>query len=197
MVSCDVARPRNANATRQAILEAARVRFCADSYDEVGMRDVALDVGVDAALISRYFGSKEDLFIAVLESCKNGRDLMDGPRQDFGERLAREIIYDEVMTCGDEGSGVKIRGLLILLRSIGSAKAMEVVQRTSDSRFFDPLSQWLSGEDAPVRARLAASIIMGMAISRELSEGFSSLDDEQKRDLARRMADILQAIVDS
>ncbi len=173
------------------------MRFCADSYDEVGMRDVARDVGVDAALISRYFGSKEDLFIAVLESCKNGRDLMDGPRQDFGERLAREIIYDEVMTCGDEGSGVKIRGLLILLRSIGSAKAMEVVQRTSDSRFFDPLSQWLSGEDAPVRARLAASIIMGMAISRELSEGFSSLDDEQKRDLARRMADILQAIVDS
>ena len=80
MVSCDVARPRNANATRQAILEAARVRFCADSYDEVGMRDVARDVGVDAALISRYFGSKEDLFVAVLESCKNGRDLMDGLR---------------------------------------------------------------------------------------------------------------------
>ena len=58
MVLCDAPRPRNANATRQAILEAARERFCSDSYDDVGMRDVARDVGVDAALISRYFGSK-------------------------------------------------------------------------------------------------------------------------------------------
>ncbi|MEG1028483.1 MAG: TetR family transcriptional regulator [Brevundimonas sp.] len=53
MVLCDAPRPRNANATRQAILEAARERFCSDSYDDVGMRDVARDVGVDAALISR------------------------------------------------------------------------------------------------------------------------------------------------
>ena len=54
-------RPRNAAATRTAILEAARERFAAESYDDVGMRDIARDVGVDAALISRYFGSKDDL----------------------------------------------------------------------------------------------------------------------------------------
>ena len=74
---CHVApRPRNAEATRAAILEAARERFARDSYDDVGMRDIARDVGVDAALVSRYFGSKEDLFTAVLDSCENGADLM-------------------------------------------------------------------------------------------------------------------------
>nr|WP_303682884.1 TetR/AcrR family transcriptional regulator [Brevundimonas naejangsanensis] len=196
MVLCDVPRPRNANATRQAILEAARERFCAESYDDVGMRDVARDVGVDAALISRYFGSKEDLFVAVLDSCKNGRDLMDGPRDDFGQRLAREIVYGEAAACApDDGSG-RMRGLLILLRSIGSSKAMDVVQHTTNNRFFEPLTQWIGGEDAPVRARLAAGLIMGMAISRELSDGFSNLDEAQKASLAGRMADALQGLVD-
>lgn len=196
MVICDVPRPRNANATRQAILEAARERFCSESYDDVGMRDIARDVGVDAALISRYFGSKEDLFVAVLDSCKNGRDLMDGSREDFGERLAREIIYGEVMPCQDEAAGAKMRGLLILLRSVGSTKAMDVVQRTSNSRFFDPLTQWIGGKNAPVRARLAAGLIMGMAIGRELSDGYSALDEDQKAEMARRMAVALQGLVD-
>lgn len=197
MVLCDAPRPRNANATRQAILEAARERFCSDSYDDVGMRDVARDVGVDAALISRYFGSKEDLFVAVLDSCKNGRDLMDGPREDFGDRMAREIIYDEVMPCQDDGAGAKMRGLLILLRSVGSAKAMDVMQRTSNSRFFDPLAAWIGGPDAPVRARLAAGLIMGMAIGRELSDGYASLDETQKAEMARRLAVALQGLIDN
>jgi len=197
LVLCDAPRPRNANATRQAILEAARERFCSDSYDDVGMRDVARDVGVDAALISRYFGSKEDLFVAVLDSCKNGRDLMDGPREDFGDRLAREIVYGDLTPCEADGDGARMRGLLILLRSVGSAKAMDVMQRTSNNRFFDPLAAWIGGPDAPVRARLAAGLIMGMAIGRELSDGYASLDETQKAELARRMSAALQGLIDN
>ncbi|MGX8273090.1 TetR/AcrR family transcriptional regulator [Brevundimonas diminuta] len=196
MVLCDVPRPRNANATRQAILEAARERFCAESYDDVGMRDVARDVGVDAALISRYFGSKEDLFVAVMDSCKNGRDLLEGDRADFGERLAREIVYGDMTPCEHQDGGVKMRGLLIVLRSIGSAKAMDVIQRTSNSRFFEPLTQWIGGEDAAVRARMVAGLIMGMAIGRELSDSYSMLDDTQKASLARRMSTTLQGLID-
>ena len=170
MALCDVPRPRNAHATRQAILEAARERFCAESYDDVGMRDIARDVGVDAALISRYFGSKEDLFVAVLDSCKNGRDLMEGPRDDFGRRLAREIVYGEAAACApDDGSG-RMRGLLILLRSIGSSKATDVVQNTSNTRFFEPLTQWIGGADAPVRARLAGRPKRLGAVARQADE---------------------------
>lgn len=196
MVLCDAPRPRNANATRQAILDAALERFCAESYDDVGMRDVARDVGVDAALISRYFGTKEDLFVAVLDSCKNGRDLMEGDRADFGERMAQEIIHGDRVPCQEDTAEGKMRGLLILLRSVGSAKAMDVVQRSSNSRFFDPLTQWIGGEDAPVRARLVAGLIMGMAIGRELSDGFSTLNDAQKDSLRARMATALQGLID-
>jgi AcrR family transcriptional regulator len=186
---CHVApRPRNAEATRAAILNAARERFARESYDDVGMRDIAGDVGVDAALVSRYFGSKEDLFTAVLDSCENGAELMEGDRSTFGERIAHEAIYEAK-------SESKLKGLLVLLRSVGSTKAMELVQRTGNERFFNPFAEWVGGPDAAVRARLAAAFVMGMAVSREITGGFGlkPRECEQMRD---RMAVILQGIID-
>ena len=55
-------RPRNATQTRADILSAARRRFGAEGYERTTLRAVAADVGVDAALVIRYFGSKQDLF---------------------------------------------------------------------------------------------------------------------------------------
>ena len=186
---CHVApRPRNAEATRAAILEAARERFARESYDDVGMRDIARDVGVDAALVSRYFGSKEDLFTAVLDSCENGADLMEGDRATFGQRIAHEAIFE-----GKSES--KLKGLLILLRSVGSTKAMELVQRTGNERFFNPFSEWDGGPEAAVRARLAAAFIMGMAVSREITAGFGLTPAECEK-LADRMGVLLQDIID-
>lgn len=186
---CHVApRPRNAEATRAAILEAARERFARESYDDVGMRDIAGDVGVDAALVSRYFGSKEDLFVAVLDSCENGADLMEGDRATFGRRVAHEAIFETK-------SESKLKGLLILLRSVGSTKAMELVQRTGNLRFFNPFTEWVGGDDAAVRARLGAAFIMGMAVSREITGGFGLTADEC-RSMEARMAAILQDIID-
>lgn len=186
---CHVApRPRNAEATRAAILAAARERFARESYDDVGMRNIAGDVGVDAALVSRYFGSKEELFVSVLDSCENGADLMAGDRHDFGRRVAHEAIFEAK-------SESKLRGLLILLRSIGSAKAMDLVQRTGNERFFKPFAEWVGGENAAVRARLATGFIMGMAVSREITGGYGLTPAEC--DLMRdRMAAILQSIID-
>lgn len=186
---CHVApRPRNAEATRAAILAAARERFARESYDDVGMRDVAGDVGVDAALVSRYFGSKEELFVSVLDSCENGADLMTGDRHDFGRRVAHEAIFEAK-------SESKLRGLLILLRSIGSAKAMELVQRTGNERFLNPFAEWVGGENAAVRARLATGFIMGMAVSREITGGYGLTTAECEL-MSDRMAAILQDIID-
>ena len=186
---CNAApRPRNAEATRAAILTASLERFSRESYDDVGMRDIAKDVGVDAALVSRYFGSKEDLFSSVLDSCSNGNELINGPREHFGRRVAHELIF----AAKKEG---KLKGLLIMLRSVGSAKAMEIVQRTGSERFFDPFAEWVGGEDAMVRARLAAATIMGMAVSREITGGLGLTPKECER-LEIRLGRMLQDIID-
>jgi len=186
---CHVApRRRNAEATRAAILEVARERFARESYGDVGVRDIARRVGVDAALVSRYFGSKEDLFTAVLDSCGNGSELMEGDRATFGDRIAHEVIFH-----GKSES--KLKGLPILLRSVGSSKAMELVQRTGTERFFNPFAEWVGGPDAAVRARLAAALIMGMTVTREVTRGFG-LTVEECESMKTRLAAILQDIID-
>jgi AcrR family transcriptional regulator len=60
-------RPRNATQTRADILSAARRRFATEGYERTTLRAVAADVGVDAALVIRYFGTKQDLFAAAAE----------------------------------------------------------------------------------------------------------------------------------
>ena len=182
------ARPRNAAATRGAILDAATRRFTAESYDQVGMRDIAKDVGVDPALISRYFGSKEDLFRTVIDDCGSGQDLMSGDRATFGERIAHDLVY------GPRKEG-KMAWLLIMMRSSTSTKALEVIQRASREGFYQPFVEWVGGEHAAVRVRLAAGLMMGLSISKDLAHGLE-LSPEECEMLRGRIAELLQGLID-
>jgi AcrR family transcriptional regulator len=57
--------------TRAEILAIACRRLVADGYYGVTMRAIAAEAGVDAALISYYFGSKKGLFGAALALSAN------------------------------------------------------------------------------------------------------------------------------
>ena len=61
-------RRRDAVETRRLLLRAARHRFAVQGYAATTVREIADDAGVNAALISRYFQSKEGLF----EECLSG-----------------------------------------------------------------------------------------------------------------------------
>jgi AcrR family transcriptional regulator len=70
--------------TRRRLVDAARARFRASAYEGVTLRDIALDAGVDASLVNRYFGGKAGLYRAVLQSLGPGRDLIARPADTFG-----------------------------------------------------------------------------------------------------------------
>ncbi len=53
--------------TRAAIELAARRRFAELGYPRTTMRGIAADAGVDPRLITHFFGSKQELFVAVVE----------------------------------------------------------------------------------------------------------------------------------
>jgi AcrR family transcriptional regulator len=76
-------RPRNASQTRADILSAARRRFGAEGYERTTLRAVAADVGVDAALAIRYFGSKQDLFAAAADFAIELPDLSSVDREEI------------------------------------------------------------------------------------------------------------------
>lgn len=80
-------RPRNAAQTRADILVAACRRFAAEGYDRTTLRAIATDVGVDAALVIRYFGSKQDLFATATEFTIELPDLTDAGPEDIADML--------------------------------------------------------------------------------------------------------------
>ena len=81
------ARTRNAEATRADILTAARVRFGSEGYERTTLRAIAADVGVDPALVIRYFGSKQDLFAAAAEFSLDLPDLTGVEPDELAEAL--------------------------------------------------------------------------------------------------------------
>lgn len=80
-------RPRNAAQTRADILAAARHRFATDGFDRTTLRAIAADVGVDAALVIRYFGSKQDLFATATEFAIDLPDLTEAEPEDIADML--------------------------------------------------------------------------------------------------------------
>lgn len=182
-------RSRNGPATRTAILIAARNRFAHDGYDGAGLRDIAADVGVDAALVCRYFGSKEELFAEALACVSGVGDLLQGDVEGFGERVARYLVLEPRDDC-------KLATLLMVLRSASSPRAAAVIRQNSQSQFYSPIEAWLGdGPGAPVRARLLAGVITGFAISRAVDENYG-LDTEARESLCAQLADLLQRAIE-
>jgi AcrR family transcriptional regulator len=170
------------------MLDAAVGRFARDGYDGASVGDIAADAGVDAALVNRYFGGKEELFNEVLACSPSPAHLFDGGREGFGARVAKAVVIDET-------HDRKLDCIFAMLRSASSPRASRAIRESSQARFYDPLTAMLEGEDKVVRARLIGAMIMGVAISRALVPDLG-LDDEGRETFCRTLANTLQQLAD-
>ena len=59
-------------ATRTAILDAAKKLFAAKGFGAATVRDICTEAGANIALVSRYFGSKSELYAEVCRSLFDG-----------------------------------------------------------------------------------------------------------------------------
>src|SRR6266446_5270102 len=104
-------RPRNAAATREAILQSALAAFSRHGYDGIGVREIAQAAGVTAVLVNRYFGSKEELFAAAVEIAFSDISVLEGDSSSLAHRLTEAVIAKS------EKDADPIDPLLLLLRS--------------------------------------------------------------------------------
>ena len=179
-------RGRNATATRQAILDAAKASFMCDGYEQVGVREIAGRAGVDPALVNRYFGSKEGLFAEAVASKFDLRALFEGDRATLGERLARYVLQKK-------SSAEEYDPLVALLRSTSCAAPARMLREALQEGFVKPLATRLDGPDAVQRAELVGSTLLGLLVHRTVIGGASQDDNEQ---LAALVAPTLQALID-
>ncbi|MBU3061762.1 TetR family transcriptional regulator [Nocardia sp. NEAU-G5] len=152
---------RRSDATRAAILDAARRRFAQDGYRKATIRAIAADAEIDPSMVMRYYGNKEGLFGAALEIDLELPDL-DGVAQDsLGEVLVRRFLELWEVTPGNEI-------LLTILRSAMTDDAMveHLRRRVFGEQLMPMVLRVGDPADAPRRAGLIASQILGLALCR-------------------------------
>jgi AcrR family transcriptional regulator len=183
-------RRRDAAATRQALLEAARARFTRLGYDRTTLRAVAADAQVNLALIKRYFDSKEGLFKAALPATRRFLGI-DGefPRDPAGlaEALSRKLSDKDwasgenpvlmlLRVSGDERvDGMRRQALLDFSRSM-----LDASDRQSD--------------DGLLRAQLLVALGVGVAVVRS-NVGLLPLRDATADDLAGPLRDVVDVLL--
>ncbi|GAB2557523.1 TetR/AcrR family transcriptional regulator [Nocardia heshunensis] len=150
--------------TRQAILEVARRRFLAEGYVQVTMRSLAADAGVDAALISYFFGSKRGLFAAVMTLPENPADLLAAALPGDPAGLARRVLTSLLATWDDPIRGQAIR--TVLAASIQDPDLARGIREMIDRELITVLADHLGGTRARARAGLFATQALGLIHAR-------------------------------
>jgi AcrR family transcriptional regulator len=138
---------------RAAILAAASTLFVDRGYAGTSLRDIGRAADADAALVIHHFGSKDGLFLAVLESVGPQHPISEGPLDSLGERFIRFVL--------DAGPQVRST-FLAMLRAADSDSINEELRRQHELAFVRPLRARLTGADADLRASLAAGLVGGL-----------------------------------
>lgn len=153
--------PTGRAATEAALVASARRVLTRTGYDGAGVREIAAGAGVDAALVNRYFGSKQGLLRAALGGAFRVGDLLVGERATLGVRLARWLVRRPAPSDGvDPG--------LLLVRSAGSAEAQAELRAAFEAQVVGALAAWLGPPDATARARAVASVLFGAVLVRDV-----------------------------
>jgi AcrR family transcriptional regulator len=151
--------------TRQAILDAARVRFASDGFTATTIRRVALDAGVDASLVMQFFRSKNELFAAVMsispDALARFATAFEGPDEHLGERVVRAYL-------GVWESSEDSEPLMAMLRgAIVNEQASEQLREFIQARLLDGMAaRRADHDDAALRAGLASSMLVGIVVGR-------------------------------
>jgi AcrR family transcriptional regulator len=180
--------PRDAANTRDRILDAARLCFSQRSYENVGVREIGKAAGVDAALVNRYFGSKEGLFAQAI----GGAFHVDEHLPVSFERLGEHLV-DEVMATGDDADAA-FNPLRLLLLAASSPATAAMVSDRFHAEFVLPLAKKLRGRDPELRAALIGSYVIGLATMRHLLSS-PALVSASRRKVMALTGDAIQACV--
>ncbi|WP_344948747.1 TetR family transcriptional regulator [Actinomadura miaoliensis] len=173
-------RPRDREATRRRLLEAARDLFGEHGYDGVTVRMIAAAADANVALVHRYFGSKAGLFAEVLEGESALAGLIAaGDAAALPRRLAEHVVRAVHRT---------VPGPLprMIDRSVGNPEVQLILSEHTERVLVEPLVARLDGPDARARAALAAQLIMGVGPIRRML-GMADLRAADPAELADRL----------
>jgi AcrR family transcriptional regulator len=179
-------RPRDAEQTRADILRAARIAFATRGYTQAGIRDIAKEAGITAALVVRYFGSKRDLFLSAIASDGKLTAVFEGERENLGQRVVQYLMTKPIREADT---------LSMMLLGAADEEIRELSTKNLQETLTRPLARWLGGPDAEARAVLILSVISGVWTYRVLLP-IKPLSGTPDAAVVSALASMLQGLID-
>jgi AcrR family transcriptional regulator len=154
--------------SRDVVLAAAKKRFAMEGYEKTTLRAIARDAHVDPSMVLYLFGSKEELFRESLRLIMDPDVLVaaltdsDG---DIGTRMVR--TYLRIWETPDTAGSMRA----MLQSATSNPDAHEAFRGFMQSYVLPAVSEVLGGgEQARLRAMLAGSQLVGVAMLRYVME---------------------------
>jgi AcrR family transcriptional regulator len=180
------ARPRDAAASKVALLRAAQALFGQQGFEGTTTREIGEAAGVDAALIARYFGSKADLYIAAVAA----EDAEGTPSEYDG----LEHMADVVVSRADRRGPGPI--LQAIARSDTSTEIRDAATGRLARRLVGPLADTMKAQGVDrtqLRAEVAVSALLGINLARSLG-WFAEIRSVPRAELVDLIVDALGPI---
>jgi AcrR family transcriptional regulator len=149
--------------TREQIAVAARSLFATLGYDRATFRAIAAEAGVDPALVVHFYGTKERLFLEVMQLPPQVADAMvriaEGPRAQMGRRFA-ELVVGAL-------ENPATRPIIVgRIRCASSHPDAAALVRETVTRDISRLTTAIGGDHPETRAVLVGTHIVGFATTR-------------------------------
>jgi AcrR family transcriptional regulator len=184
-------RRAGASTTREDILAAARGLFAERGYDKTTIRAIAAQAGVNPALVHHFFGTKDQVFAAVLDfpvdpAALRAR-LLDGPREGFGRR-----VLTEMLTVWGDPDG-RDAGLALVRAAMTNPTAAVMLRQFVERVLLHSVGEALGAD--PLRMSAAVAQALGLMVLR-FGIGVEPLASAEVSDLVDLLAPVIQAYVD-
>ena len=158
--------------TKGSILAAARAEFGARGYHQATIRGIAAGAGVDPALIHHYFGSKDDLFAASIDlplrPAEIAETILAGGLESAGRNIT--TLFFTVW----ENPATRDPLMAVLRGAFGTEQGAAVLREFFGTAMLGRVAPQIGGPDAELRASLAVSHLIGVAVLRYVV-GFPAL----------------------
>ncbi|MFE7928551.1 TetR family transcriptional regulator [Streptomyces sp. NPDC057456] len=154
---------RDAEATKAAILRAARYLLARQAHADITLKAVAERAGVSAPLVLKYFGNKDALFARVMSFEEDADALLDAPLAELGPHMVRHVVASQ----RERGADPVLRIAFAPLHGDHG----DILRANFRTQVTERLAARLTGPDPGIRAELAVAAVVGLGVMFGIARG--------------------------
>ncbi|MEU6540367.1 TetR family transcriptional regulator [Streptomyces sp. NPDC047000] len=177
---------RDAEATKAAILRAARHFLARHPHADITLKAVAERAGVSPPLVLKYFGNKDALLARVMSFETDAAGLLAAPLADLGPHMVRQVLVGQ----RERGADPVVRIVFAPLQG----EHGDVLRANFRAQVTERLAARLTGPDAALRAELAVGALVGLGVMYGIARG-ERLRAGTIDDITARYGPVVQALL--